>query len=108
MKDAQAKKEKPSALKREHPALLKSFTFFLFLWVFFALLDLDPANQINADRDPGSDPQPCLKALTQLSCKALSHPLGQHSRLAPALPFGGLHYRLAASTTVWFGASTTV
>jgi hypothetical protein len=38
--------EKPSALKREHPALqnLKILYFFLFLWVIFALLDpdLDP------------------------------------------------------------------
>jgi hypothetical protein len=31
---------KPSALKREHPALQNmKFKFFLFLWVIFALLD---------------------------------------------------------------------
>jgi hypothetical protein len=43
--------EKPSALKREHPALqnVKILYFFLFLWVIFALLDPDPAAQINAD-----------------------------------------------------------
>jgi hypothetical protein len=45
--------EKPSALKREHPALqnMKILYFFLFLWVIFALLDPDPdpATQINAD-----------------------------------------------------------
>ncbi len=36
--------EKPSALKREHPALqkMKCINFFLFLWVIFALLDTDP------------------------------------------------------------------
>ncbi len=51
--------EKPSALKREHPALqnLKILYFFLFLWDNFALLDpdLNPATQINAihaDLDP--------------------------------------------------------
>jgi hypothetical protein len=43
--------EKPSALKIEHPALqnMKILYFFLFLWVIFALLDPDPATQINAD-----------------------------------------------------------
>jgi hypothetical protein len=43
--------EKPSALKREHPALqnMKILYFFLFLWVIFALLDPDPATQINTD-----------------------------------------------------------
>jgi hypothetical protein len=36
--------EKPSALKREHPALQKMqfINFFLCLWVIFALLDPDP------------------------------------------------------------------
>jgi hypothetical protein len=36
--------EKPSALKKEHPALpnMKILYFFLFLWVIFALLDPDP------------------------------------------------------------------
>ncbi len=36
--------EKPSALKREHPALLKMklIHFFLFFWVIFVLLDPDP------------------------------------------------------------------
>jgi hypothetical protein len=46
--------EKPSALKREHPALEKPkfFTFFLCLWVIFALLDpdTDPRNPLNPDR----------------------------------------------------------
>jgi hypothetical protein len=39
--------EKPSALKREHPAVqnLKFFPVFLFLRVIFALLDPDPADQ---------------------------------------------------------------
>jgi hypothetical protein len=48
--------DKPSALKREHPALqnMKILNFFLYLRVVFALLDLypDPATQINADPDP--------------------------------------------------------
>jgi hypothetical protein len=37
-------KEKPSALKRQHPVLknMKTLDFFLFLWVIFALLDPDP------------------------------------------------------------------
>ncbi len=41
-------------LKREHPVLknMKILDFFLFLWVIFALLDPDPATQINADPDP--------------------------------------------------------
>jgi hypothetical protein len=36
--------KKPSALKRERPALqnMKFLNFFLLLWVIFALLDLDP------------------------------------------------------------------
>jgi hypothetical protein len=43
--------EKPSALKKEHPALqkMKILSFFLFFGVIFALLDPDPAAQINAD-----------------------------------------------------------
>ncbi len=31
---------------------MKILYFFLFLWVIFALLDPDPATQINADPDP--------------------------------------------------------
>jgi hypothetical protein len=36
--------EKPSALKKEHPALqnMKILYFFLLLWVIFPLLDPDP------------------------------------------------------------------
>jgi hypothetical protein len=36
--------KKPSALKREHPALqsMKFLNFFLLLWVILALLDPDP------------------------------------------------------------------
>jgi hypothetical protein len=36
--------EKPPALKREHPSLqkMKLSSFFLYLWVIFALLDPDP------------------------------------------------------------------
>jgi hypothetical protein len=43
--------EKPSALKRKHQNIknMKILAFFLFLWVIFALLDPDPATQINAD-----------------------------------------------------------
>jgi hypothetical protein len=42
--------KKPSALKREHPALqnMKFLNFLLLLWVIFALLDPDP----NFDLDP--------------------------------------------------------
>ncbi len=40
------KLQKPSALKREHPALqnmkIEIHYFFLYLWVIFALLDPDP------------------------------------------------------------------
>jgi hypothetical protein len=44
--------EKPSALLREHPALrnMKFLSFFLFLWVSFALLDRDPLTGLNPDR----------------------------------------------------------
>jgi hypothetical protein len=31
---------------------MKILDFFLFLWVIFALLDPDPATQINADPEP--------------------------------------------------------
>jgi hypothetical protein len=47
--------EKPSALKREHPALQKMKILFSLLVGHFALLDSGPATQINAD----ADPQPC-------------------------------------------------
>jgi hypothetical protein len=50
---------KPSALKREHPALqnMKILDFFLFLGHFCPAIrnlnaDPDPATQINADPDP--------------------------------------------------------
>ncbi len=60
------RKEKPSALKREHPLLkkMKILDFFLFLWVIFALLDPDPdpATKINADPDP----KPCPLQLNLL------------------------------------------
>ncbi len=58
--------EKPSALKREHPALKKGnleiYKFFLFLWVILPLLDPDPVCG-SGSRDPiksGSytDPDP--------------------------------------------------
>ncbi len=46
--------KKPSALKRKHTALqnMKILYFFLYLWVIFALLDPDPATQMNTDPDP--------------------------------------------------------
>ncbi len=39
--------KKPSALKREHPALqnMKFLQFFVLLWVIFALLDPDPDSE---------------------------------------------------------------
>jgi hypothetical protein len=44
---------------------MKILYFFLFLWVIFALLDPDPATQINADPDLDTDPdpQPCLSQI---------------------------------------------
>jgi hypothetical protein len=36
---------------------MKTLDFFLFLWVIFALLDPDPATQINADPDL----KPCIQ-----------------------------------------------
>jgi hypothetical protein len=53
--------EKSSAIKREHPALqnMKILYFFLYWWAIFALLDPDPATQINADPcDPDPEQQP--------------------------------------------------
>jgi hypothetical protein len=46
-------KKKPSALKRENPALqnMKFLYFFLLLWVIFALLDLDPDSE-SGSTDP--------------------------------------------------------
>jgi hypothetical protein len=54
------KKEKPLALKREHPAIqdMKILYFFLYLWVIFALLDPDPDTETQINADP--DPQHCL------------------------------------------------
>jgi hypothetical protein len=58
--------EKPSAPKREQPALknIKFLPFFLFLCVIFALLDPDPdpATQINAN------PNPKPRKMFKLSC----------------------------------------
>jgi hypothetical protein len=58
--------KKPSALKREHPALqnMKFLKFFLLLWVIFGLLnpDLDPeygSRSIDPiESGSNSDPQP--------------------------------------------------
>ncbi len=55
--------EKPAARKREHPALqnMKFLDFFLFLWVIFALLVLDPIRIPDPDPESGSrtpDPDP--------------------------------------------------
>ncbi len=60
------KRSLPSALKREHPALkkIKFINCFLFFWVIFALLDLDPDQDCESgsgSRDPieyGSNPDP--------------------------------------------------
>ncbi len=50
--------EKPSALKREHPAIqnMKFLHLFLFLWVTFALPD--PADQIHKINTHPPDPDP--------------------------------------------------
>jgi hypothetical protein len=60
--------EKPSTLKREHPALqkMKILSFFLFFGVFLPsririrnlYADPDPASQINADPDTDPDRKP--------------------------------------------------
>ena len=60
--------KKPSALKKEHPALqnMKFLKFFLLLWVIFALLDPDPDSEYGSgSTDPiesvsnwDPDPQP--------------------------------------------------
>jgi hypothetical protein len=52
-------KEKPSDLKREHPALflMKILSFFLFFGVIFALLDPDPDPHLYADPDLDQKPQ---------------------------------------------------
>jgi hypothetical protein len=42
---------------------MKILDFFLFLWVIFALLDPDPATQINADPDADPDPKPWFVGL---------------------------------------------
>jgi hypothetical protein len=68
--------EKPSAIKREHPALqkMKFINYFIFFWLIFALLDPHPDCKSGSgygSRDPiesGSDPDPqhCLP------CQSLS------------------------------------
>jgi hypothetical protein len=62
--------KKPSALKREHPALqnMKFLNFFLLLWVIFALLDPDPDSEygsgstdlIESGSNTDPDPKPCF------------------------------------------------
>ena len=64
--------EKPSALKREHPALqkMKILSFFLFFGSFFPswiririrnlYADPDPTAQINAGPDTDPDPKPWI------------------------------------------------
>jgi hypothetical protein len=59
--------KKPSALKREHPALqnIKFLNFFLFLWVIFALPDPDSesgfgygsTDLIESGSNPDADPK---------------------------------------------------
>ncbi len=51
--------EKPSAFKRDHPALqdMKFLNFFLFLWVIFALLDPDPDPQTRIQTGFGNNTQ---------------------------------------------------
>jgi hypothetical protein len=48
---------KPSALKREHPALqnMKILDFFLIFGVIFALLDPDPEPQFESGTGSGSN-----------------------------------------------------
>jgi hypothetical protein len=67
-------KKKPSALKRERPALqnMQFLTFFLLLWVIFALLETDPeaksgsgngsTDLIESGPNPDPDPKHCLTA----------------------------------------------
>ncbi len=52
--------KKPSALKREHPALqyMKFLIFFLLLWVIFALLDPD---RIRIRNHAGTGPIPDMR-----------------------------------------------
>ncbi len=76
--------EKPSALRKEHPARqnMKILYFFLNLWVIFAFMDPDPATQINADPDP----QPCMFPCSQWSrqCRSsLWRPLPPTRRPTP-------------------------
>ncbi len=63
--------KKPSALKREHPALqnMKFLNFFLLFWVIFALLDPDPDSEygsgsgftdmLESGSNPDQDSKPC-------------------------------------------------
>jgi hypothetical protein len=48
-------RSKPSALKREYPALKKmKFLNFSILWAIFALLDPDPDLNCESVSDPGT------------------------------------------------------
>jgi hypothetical protein len=61
----------PSALKRGHPTLqnMNFYTFFLLLWVIFALLDPDPDSEYGSgstgpiEYGSNPDPKPCGKHL---------------------------------------------
>jgi hypothetical protein len=58
-----------STLKRDHPALQnkKCLHFYLFLWLIFALLNLDPDSEIGSvstdliESKSNPDPQQCTK-----------------------------------------------
>jgi hypothetical protein len=58
--------EKPSALKREHPALqkMKFINFVLCLWVTFALLVPDPDSESGStdliESGSTTNPEPCF------------------------------------------------
>ncbi len=71
--------KKPSALKREHPALqnMKFLNFFLFLWVIFALLDQDSESESGSTDliESGSNPGPkhCLKLSTKWRLISTQH-----------------------------------
>jgi hypothetical protein len=57
--------EKPSALKREHPALqkLKFINFFLFLWVIFTPLDPDPDHPVGSRSITLTERKACTQVL---------------------------------------------
>jgi hypothetical protein len=96
--------KKPSALKREHPALqnIKFLDFILLLWVIFALLDLDP----NPDSESGYGSTDLIESGSEALLQRLSSsPVASRADFSlplslPKIPFVNLLYFMCENLTM--------